>query len=372
MMAGSALLLVWYFVPYIWTQTQKMGLLAQCLYFAFGWLLWFGLAAVHSAFFLMLFILFPHVFTLLPIPWSIAMSLALNGLVLLLLNAVTRDYATTRVLVLGIASAGGALLAYFISDIIRQSERRQHLIDQLEAARDSLAAAQRAAGIFQERERLAGELHDTTIQSLIGILMALEAAQNAPSDAARAALIGQADQAARASLKEARQFIWALRPPPLERRELEDGLRYVIDAWSESTNTAARLIVTGESCLLADAVEIALLRVVQEALANVRKHAAASHVVVTLSYMPDAIVLDINDDGCGFDLTASNRTGFGLPNMRRRIQGLGGLLTIESAYREGTTITAEVPLRAAAAGGLRPEEGSPSLTYAYADSPVDR
>ncbi len=99
--------------------------------------------------------------------------------------------------------------------------------------------------------------------------------------------------------------------------------------------------------LLAPHADAALLRAAQEGLANIRRHAGATEVVLTLSYVGDRVILDIRDDGRGFDpamtVTAQDGTGLGLGGMRARMADLGGTLTVESTPGEGTTLVAEVP-----------------------------
>ena len=115
--------------------------------------------------------------------------------------------------------------------------------------------------------------------------------------------------------------------------------------------------VEGECIVPAD-VQVALYRIAQEALNNVAKHARASQVAVTLSYMGDLVVLDVQDDGIGFDpakfqapLAAGATGGFGLAAMRERVEQLGGTLLVESAPDEGTTLVVEIPVPAAGIPG---------------------
>jgi signal transduction histidine kinase len=115
--------------------------------------------------------------------------------------------------------------------------------------------------------------------------------------------------------------------------------------------------VTGEPRPLAAAIEVTLFRVAQEALTNVAKHARASRVGLTLSYLDDVVLLDVRDDGAGFDPStlgttspaAEEGSGVGLSAMRQRLRQVAGHLEIETAPGEGTTISASVP--AIAAGG---------------------
>ena len=124
---------------------------------------------------------------------------------------------------------------------------------------------------------------------------------------------------------------------------VRDGLRAML-----ATQPDMELVgeaTTGTERPLGAEVEAALLRVAQEALANVRKHAAASQVTLTLSYLDDLVMLDVADDGVGFDpaTTRAAGGGLGLRAMQERATQLGGHLTIESAPGEGTTIAVELP-----------------------------
>ncbi len=127
------------------------------------------------------------------------------------------------------------------------------------------------------------------------------------------------------------------------------GRLVAVPCWSVASGVAATATITGAPRPLPAEVEVTLLRVAQEALANVRKHARASAVTLTLSFMDDAILLDVQDDGVGFVSRAlphpSGAGGFGLTGMRERVARLGGSLSVESAPGEGTTIVVE--LRAA-------------------------
>ena len=107
----------------------------------------------------------------------------------------------------------------------------------------------------------------------------------------------------------------------------------------------ANLTVTGAPRSLLPEAEATLLRVAQEALANVRKHAHASQVELTLSYIGDTLILDVQDDGVGLDARspADELSGFGLHSMRERLARLGGSLAIESAPGEGLTLAVTLP-----------------------------
>lgn len=222
---------------------------------------------------------------------------------------------------------------------------REQLIDDLVAAQDSLAAEQLRAGALEERERLAREIHDTTAQGLSSILMLLQAADRSwGTDRARA-LAGQAAAVAEENLAEARRFVRDLSPARLEGRTLPEALRELCADTERRTGLATRLRIEGVLAATGGDVDAVLLRVAQGALANTVEHSGASRAVLTLSYVGDAVALDVHDDGRGFDpdRTAPGR-GFGLPGMRDRLAKVGGALAVESRPGGGTTVAATIPL----------------------------
>jgi len=205
---------------------------------------------------------------------------------------------------------------------------------------------------LQERQRLAQEIHDTLAQGFTSIVMQLEAAEEALQDDANPVRrnILQARDTARASLTEARRLVQALRPATLDNASLVEALRRVVDRWTQESRIKTDFTVTGEPQALHPEMEVTLLRAMQEALANVRKHAQAQEVNVTLSYMADQVALDIQDDGCGFDpghpQSAPDRVGagYGLQAMRERVSRLNGEVVIESTPESGTTVAIQIPM----------------------------
>jgi signal transduction histidine kinase len=128
------------------------------------------------------------------------------------------------------------------------------------------------------------------------------------------------------------------------------ALQELTRRFGEETGLRAQTTVTGTQRPLGVQTETAMLRIAQEALANARKHAAAAQVTLTLSYLDDLVVLDVADDGVGFDpATMAAAGGLGLRAMRERVTQLGGNLTIESAPAQGATIAAELPTSTAGA-----------------------
>ncbi|NUP61372.1 MAG: sensor histidine kinase [Nonomuraea sp.] len=194
----------------------------------------------------------------------------------------------------------------------------------------------REAGVLGERQRLAREIHDTIAQGLTGILTQLEAIGDGPEP--RLEIVRAL---ARESLTEARRSVQALRPAPLADAQLAAALSEVAAAWSRASGVPASVSVTGEARPLHTEVESTLLRVAQEALANVARHARAGRVGLTLSYMEDVVALDVRDDGSGF--SPGSGTGFGLVGMRQRVTRLAGSFAVESAPGQGTGVSATVP-----------------------------
>jgi signal transduction histidine kinase len=248
---------------------------------------------------------------------------------------------------------------------IDQSVERGQIIAELAEANRRLAASMeensqlqaqlmvqaREAGVTEERQRMAGEIHDTLAQGLTGIIAQLEAADHTRGDDGELSRhLGQAAALARSSLTEARRSVRALRPGQLEEASLPEALGELARGWSEQTGVTARLDTTGTPVRAGADVEAALFRVTQEALSNVAKHAQADRVQLTLSYTGDMLLLDVADDGSGGASPnsgaggASPNGGYGLTGMEQRLARIGGTLTIESAPGAGTTLNAAVPL----------------------------
>ena len=148
------------------------------------------------------------------------------------------------------------------------------------------------------------------------------------------------------------RLLEALRPQALEDSRLPEALADEVARWSGTSGVTGDVETTGEARALHPEVEVTLLRVAQEALANVAKHAGASRAGVTLSYMEDVVSLDVRDDGAGFAVTERNghlagetpaAGGFGLIAMRQRVSRLAGRLEIESEPGAGTAVSASLP-----------------------------
>jgi signal transduction histidine kinase len=328
-----------------WMIARPTRARAEVIYLVGAVALWAPLIALHPAFLWLGFgVLAP--LCLHDLRHGAAVVLVVAAGLLWQLAHQQGGVAWPAVVAVSVFAAGTVLSVGYVGTIVRQSRERQRLLEQLQATRAELAAAERHAGMLEERQRLARDIHDTLSQGFASVVLLLEAAEESlatgrPVDQH----ITQALRSARDNLADSRRVVWALRPRPLAERSLPEALEELTGRLAEETGLRAQTTITGTERPLGAAVEAALLRIAQEALANVRKHAAASQVTLTLSYLDDVVVLDVADDGVGFDPAATQAvaSGLGLRAMRERVTQLGGRLTIESVPGEGTTIAAEVP-----------------------------
>jgi signal transduction histidine kinase len=272
---------------------------------------------------------------------AIWLGIALNFLAAALLVSRDPGLGAAEVSVaIAVASSGFSVFyGGWVTRIIEQSAERAGIIEQLEATRAELAAAQHEAGRMAERQRLAADIHDTLAQGFASILMLIQAAQADLDDSHPQAArhLTSAEHTARENLAEARALVRGLAPAQLDGGTLPDALSRL----SGASGVQASFGLTGTVRPLPMAIEVMLLRVCQEALSNVRKHARARSAVVRLGYHPDAVRLEVSDDGAGFD-PASVSGGFGLRGMRARVAEEGGTLTVDSAPGEGTRVSATV------------------------------
>jgi signal transduction histidine kinase len=322
------------------------------LYWAGLVAMWFFLAGIDPTYFSLLLGLYPQVFRLLRLRHAIPGAAALTVVVvwrevLLSGRPLSENWGAIGGGVLSLLF--GTLFSIWITRIIDQSYERRQLIEQLQSTRDELAAAERESGRLAERQRLARDLHDTLAQAFVSIVLQLQAAEGElppGADAARAHL-ERARRTASDNLTEVRRLVWDLRPESLRASSLGEALGRLTDRLAEETGVAATAAVTGTPRPLSPDAEVTLLRVTQEALANVRKHARAGRVALTLSYMDGEAALDVRDDGVGFagvDGSGPNG-GLGLHSMRERVEALGGRLAVESAPGAGTTVAVTVPVQ---------------------------
>jgi signal transduction histidine kinase len=286
----------------------------------------------------------PMVFLALPVTWAAVVVVLLNvlppGITAIRSGSLDLIHQGLTVAVLGVICT--LLVGVYIDRIARQSDERAQIIAELQARRAEVARLSHDAGVAQERARLAAEIHDTLAQgftSIIALIQAAESVADTDRDAAYRHL-GMAVRTARENLAEARALVTALTPVNLRAETLSAAIGRQVDRLAEETGLGAEYEVDGEPGELPTAVEVVLLRTVQEALANVRKHAQAGDVSVRLSFTDTSVTLTVTDDGIGFDATPDPR-GFGLRGMRTRAGQIGANLEITSVPGQGTSVQLE-------------------------------
>ncbi|MEV0755760.1 sensor histidine kinase [Streptosporangium sp. NPDC050280] len=231
-----------------------------------------------------------------------------------------------------------ATFGIWMERITRQSEERAALIEELESSRAKVSRLSAERGAQAERERLAGEIHDTLAQGFTSIIMLLQAAEAQPDPSRHLAL---AMRTARENLTEARLLVTTLSPAPLDGSTLDEALRRLTNRFGEETSLSVGFEVYGGSRPLSASAEVVLVRAAQEGLANVRKHADAESVAVSIAYRDGSVRLELRDDGRGFE--PSGGEGYGLRGMRARVEQVGGTLTVRGLPGEGTVLEVVVP-----------------------------
>lgn len=245
------------------------------------------------------------------------------------------------------------LLGTWITRVIEQSRERAELIAALEATRSELAAAHHAQGVMAERERMAREIHDTLAQGFTSIVMLAQAAAAGLSrDPQRAeGQLAAIEDVARENLAEARALVSAFSPVGLDGSTLVDAVRRLVERFGRETGLAVDLKVGPGIEGLSRAQEVVALRAAQEALTNVRRHAAARRVTVRLEADLTGTRVEVGDDGVGFRPAGdgpagdgpAGATGFGLVGIRSRVSEVGGRFDVASSPGSGTTVTVLLP-----------------------------
>lgn len=268
-----------------------------------------------------------------------------------------RPLSTEVVVGLPLQTAEGPLgaMAFAAPSGWQPAERTRSL---LRAVADQVALALRTAqlsaegrdlAVLEERTRLAREIHDTLAQQLTGIVLQLEAAEAlVERDRPRAReAVAVARDLARSALAEARRSVWNLRPAPLETTGLPGAIAMEVRRWEAQTGIAVRLDTDLPRVPLAlDAqAEVALFRILQEALANCARHSGARQVAVHVRQTDGVLELEVRDDGHGFDLEAQRPGSFGLTGMRERARLVGADLVVETAPGRGTAVRVRLPVR---------------------------
>ena len=205
----------------------------------------------------------------------------------------------------------------------------------------------------EERNRISIDLHDSVAQWLVAVSYGIQTyRQNLPAaeaEKARAELTDMEKTVTR-SLKELRRVVVGLRPPALEELGLTQAIRKTMEEL-QADGIEGQFLQTGEPFRLPSSIEIAVYRVVQEAMTNIRKHACATRVKLEADFYGEGLQLEISDNGRGFDLSHTIDSAItvghlGLLGMKQRVEMLGGEMNIRTAENIGTTISFNFPVTA--------------------------
>ena len=329
---------------------------------AVWWLLgfaaiWIAAVAVSAEFVWLAFLLWLLAGHLLPLRWGLLFSGFVLAVVIVapILHHGTTSYANIFGPLIGGIFAFGISRGYL--QLLRDAAERERLVTSLTRAQaetaelqDELALAQRHSGAIAERTRISRDIHDTIAQALSSIRLLAHAGAGRTEDPDAARTLEQVETLAGDSLADVRRIVAALAPAELEDDALAAALQRMLDRIRDETGLQGELHVDDSMPILPTEVEVALLRTAQSALANVRLHARASRVVMSLIDADDTVRLDILDDGTGFDQPAWEQdadagSSYGLRFMRARLRELGGGLDIESTPGEGTALSIHLPIR---------------------------
>ena len=298
---------------------------------------------------LLYFTLFPQLWAMVPTRWAV-IGTVLVVTAFSLVRWAQLDFSSdslTEILISSTISMGLSLsLGLFINRIVFEAESRAQTIDELRATQARLAASERDRGVHEERERISREIHDTLAQgftSVVALSRAAQAALARGDTAAARERLALIEHTASDNLDEARLIVAELTPGHLQSRTLGEALERLGAAVTSETGMRADVRVAGNPVPLGGSAEVVILRTAQEALSNVRRHASAARVDLTLAYDdPDEVVLTVRDDGLGFDLDGA-RSGFGLDGVQARAAEVGGAVEVLSEPGTGTTLRLVVP-----------------------------
>ncbi|WP_329222977.1 sensor histidine kinase [Streptomyces sp. NBC_01485] len=307
-----------------------------------------------------------------------AAGVAVAALTVVLAGQLTRSAGEfdPEIVLIPVAAVWGTVALYRAQQ--RDAAERLRLVEELRGTRDVLARQQREAGMLAERARIARDLHDTLAQELAGGVMLLQAADrdwDARPGVARTRVRAVAD-GLHANLAETRRIIRDLTPSAVDEAGLEGALR-LLCARAEAEGAAARVrfrALGAPRPALDGRTAATLFRVAQSTLANVREHARAVNVLVTLHGHADRVELEVRDDGAGFDAGRGGAAsgpgrGLGIPAARARLRECGGELEVGGAPGRGTCVRATVPASTSSAPVAAPASVAASVAARPAGAP---
>jgi signal transduction histidine kinase len=328
---------------------------AVVLFVPLGWAIIIWSQVMHGAFGLLILGAIIQGFVFLPFAWAIVTLMLVIGLLLFLSLRASRVDVNLRITQAGGMLAAGCMIGtvmLYIHRVNRDSAIRARLLQQLDDAQRDLAERAKEAGVQEERQRLARDIHDSLAQGFASVIRHLEAIElsfassDTTNDAMRGAAphLAHAQAVSRTSLAEIRRLVWALRPAPLAESTLGAAIERIVAQWSDANNIAATCAIDALPALIPDA-DVIFLRATQEALSNVARHARATRVSISMHCVDQLVLLSIEDDGRGYvDADGAAAGKVGLTGMRERVRRFGGHVLIDSTPGAGTSITVAMPL----------------------------
>lgn len=261
------------------------------------------------------------------------------------LNQVTLSGVGISILLLGFS----AMMAKYIEAFQIEAKKSQFLVEELKRTQQSLIESERAASVEAERKRMAGEIHDTVAQQFASIITNLQAAREleATDPVLRQQHLQNAFAAAQRGIADSRAMLATMQPDVTLGKSLSSVIKDIVEEWSIGQNITVRHESDGNAVQLSRGQEVIMVRALQESLRNIGKHADATEVVVRVSWLEDEVLMDISDNGRGFDpdnvVAGSNGYQLGLSTMESRVESSGGTFALESSPEEGTSITISFP-----------------------------
>jgi signal transduction histidine kinase len=198
--------------------------------------------------------------------------------------------------------------------------------------------------VMEDRERIAKELHDGAIQSLFAVGMGLQATATMSRDPDLQVRIESAVEEVDRVIRDLRNYIFGLRPGILADRQLDQALRGLAEDFESKSGVVTVVEVDPRVTEVLGSRAADIVQFVRETLSNVGRHAAASTCRVSLHAGEGSALLEVDDDGAGFDVEQARGKGQGLANLHQRASGLGGTVKIESAPDRGTTVRLTIPI----------------------------
>jgi two-component system sensor histidine kinase UhpB len=288
-------------------------------------------------------------------PVTVGYPIALQEAIVLVVGVLLVAIANALVLRISFGALESVVARMKTVDILRPRERLpvvggpemravvagfNQMLDRLEEERRE-SSRRTLAALEGERRRIAQELHDEIGQRLTGMLLQLgNVAPDAPRELGRQ--IRAVQEEARATLDEVGVLAWQLRPGILDDLGLLRALEALVEGFEEQTQLRVRTVLPPRPTALGPEGELAVYRIVQEALTNAARHAEARRIDLIVAVEGDRLTVSLADDGIG--LSPNGSEGAGLRGMRERALAIGGTLTIASVPQGGVGVTLQVPL----------------------------